>query len=71
MAKASECESSVGPEVISMRAFSACVTDGGLVSSAITGRGGLVGTDETDTLFCVTLGSAEGNGLTEWHRVLD
>lgn len=71
MVKTSEYESSLGLEFISTRAFSACVTDAGLLSSVITGRGWLVGTDMTDTPCCVILGSAEGNGLIEWHRVLD
>lgn len=67
----SGCESSVGLEVIPTGAFPACVTDAGLGSSAVTGSGWLVGTGVTDSPCCVTVGGTEGNGLAEWHRVLD
>lgn len=67
----SGCESSLGLEVTSTRAAPAGVTDAGLASSAVSGRGWPVGTGVTDSPCCVTVGRTEGNGLTEWHRVLD
>lgn len=65
------CESSLGLEVISTRAFPARVTDPGLGSPGVRGRGWLVGAGVTDTPCGVTSGGKEGNGLRRWHRVLD
>lgn len=69
--KTSAGERSVGLEVISTRASSACIPDAGLVSSGFPGPGWLVGTDVTDVPCCVTSGSLEGNELMGWHKSLD
>ena len=57
------CESSLGLEVISSRAFPARVTDPGPGSSGVRGRGLLVGAAMTDTPCGVTSGGTEGNRL--------